>query len=186
MVRAIDLLGDDFHSAKQAMKEYIEKYKVDHPQTMELDRLAFFFGLANPMHDGMSLAAESELLARLESELELEVPSIPGPMPATQPQVQPADDDCVGRMIAPAAAPAPQEVRSIAVQLAEYRQQRSAPPPEGFQSIGHWERKLETSQLAGKTQRVLSRLVVSSATERLFSRVKWLERLCRLRLTELN
>jgi hypothetical protein len=30
----------------------------------------------------------------------------------------------------------------------------------------------------------LSRLVVSSATERLFSRVKWLEGLRRLRLTE--
>jgi hypothetical protein len=43
MMRAIDLLGDDFHSAKQAMKDYIEKYKVDHPETMELGRLAFFF-----------------------------------------------------------------------------------------------------------------------------------------------
>jgi hypothetical protein len=121
MMRAIDLLGDDFHSAKQAMKDYIEKYKVDHPETMELGRLAFFFGLVNPMHDGMSLAAESQLFARLESELELEVPSIPDPAPATQPQWQPAEDDFVGRMIAPAAAPAPQEVRSIAVQIAEYR-----------------------------------------------------------------
>jgi hypothetical protein len=110
---------------------------------MELSRLAFFFGLVNPMHDGMSLAAESQLFARLESELELEVPSIPDP--ATQPQWQSAEDDVVGRMIAPAAAPAPHEVRPIAVQIGEYRQERSAPPSQGFQSIA-WERKLDTWQ----------------------------------------
>jgi hypothetical protein len=167
------------------MKDCIEKYKVDHPETMELGRLAFFFGLANPMHDGMSLTAESHLIGRLESELELEVPSIPDPAPATQPQWQPAEDDFVGRMIAPAADSAPQEVRPIAVQIAECREGRSAPPSEGFQSIAYWERKLETwPQLSGNAQGVLSRLVVSSATERLFIRVKWLEGLRRLRLTE--
>jgi hypothetical protein len=178
MIRAIDLLGDDFPSAKQAMKDYIKKYKVDHRETMGPARV-----LLRPRTT--SLTAESELLARLEVELEGEAPSIPGPMPATQTQMQPAEDDFVGCMIAPAGAAAPQEVRPIAVQIAEYRQERSAPQPEEFQSIAYWERKLETwPQLARKAQRVLSRLVVSSATERLFSGVKWLEGLRRLRLTE--
>jgi hypothetical protein len=187
MVQAIDLLGEDFEGGKKAMKAYIENYKEEHPATIALGRQGFFFGLRLPLQTVMSVAVAAEMLEDLEAELDGDPPFPVAPSATADVPVEaPAEHDFLGQILTPARAPVVVETLSVAQQIREYQAERERPDvPENFQSIEYWEHKIGIwPQLARKAQRVLSRLVVSSATERVFSRVKWLEGLRRLRLTE--